>query len=108
MNDKIGKKAINLLKEIVENGTFFHSAIELEHNYDGEVLEEKIIKLIEEWEVNKELTGSWYEEDIILTTSEGFTFRPRCIRFENQNKLSKEELEEFKRGLEKILYYSLT
>lgn len=43
------------------------------------------------------------QEDIILTTSEGFTFRPRCIRFENQNKLSKGELEEFKRGLEKIL-----
>lgn len=43
------------------------------------------------------------QEDIILTTSEGFTFRPSCIRFENQNKLSKEQLEEFTRGLEKML-----
>lgn len=43
------------------------------------------------------------QEDIILTTSEGFTFRHSCIRFENQNKLSKEQLEGFTRGLEKML-----
>jgi len=42
----------------------------------------------------------------ILTTSEGFTFRKGHIKFENQNKLCKEKLEEFVKGLEEILNYA--
>lgn len=54
MEEEIKKRTVDFLQKLLDKGSFFISAIELEHDVDGEDVKVEIEKLVEDIKLTKE------------------------------------------------------